>query len=184
MPSVHAETVDQKLSAVPDDLGRFGRFGGRYVPETLSAAPDQLEKAYDEAIADPEFISELKELFATFVGRPTPLLFAGALLRKRRCPDFTLSERISAIQGLTKSIIRLGRHCLRFAWVSSESLLRLEQASTVLQLQRHVHDLDLNALSIWDQRRSSAVPKRSYDEINGCRGPFRRKWDPVRCEML
>ena len=43
MSSVHAETVDQKLSAVPDDLGRFGRFGGRYVPETLSAALDQLE---------------------------------------------------------------------------------------------------------------------------------------------
>ena len=60
MPSVPAETVDQKLSAVPDDLGRFGCFGGRYVPETLSAALDQLERAYDEAIADPEFISELE----------------------------------------------------------------------------------------------------------------------------
>ncbi|MEO2041048.1 MAG: tryptophan synthase subunit beta, partial [Pirellulales bacterium] len=82
MPSVHVETVDQKLSAVPDDLGRFGRFGGRYVPETLSAALDQLEKAYDEAIADPEFLSELEGLFAAFVGRPTPLLFARRLTEK------------------------------------------------------------------------------------------------------
>ena len=59
MSRVQAESVDQKLSAVPDNFGRFGRFGGRYVPETLSAALNQLEKAYDDAIIDPEFVSEL-----------------------------------------------------------------------------------------------------------------------------
>ena len=82
MHSVPAETVEKKLSSVPDSLGRFGRFGGRYVPETLSAALNQLEKAYNEAIADPDFISELNGLFATFVGRPTPLLFARRLTEK------------------------------------------------------------------------------------------------------
>lgn len=51
MATVHSPPVSQ----VPDTLGRFGRFGGRYVPETLSAALDQLERAYDEAIADPAF---------------------------------------------------------------------------------------------------------------------------------
>ena len=39
------------LSQVPDALGRFGRFGGRYVPETLSAALEQLEQAYNEALS-------------------------------------------------------------------------------------------------------------------------------------
>ena len=63
-------------------FGRFGRFGGRYVPETLSAALNQLEKAYDDAIIDPEFVSELEELFGAFVGRPTPLLFAERLTEK------------------------------------------------------------------------------------------------------
>ena len=82
MHSVPAETVEKKLSSVPDSLGRFGQFGGRYVPETLSAALNQLEKAYDEAIADPDFISELNGLFAAFVGRPTPLLFARRLTEK------------------------------------------------------------------------------------------------------
>ena len=43
------------LSGVPDALGRFGRFGGRYVPETLSAALDQLEREYALAAADPAF---------------------------------------------------------------------------------------------------------------------------------
>jgi tryptophan synthase beta chain len=66
---------------VPDALGRFGRYGGRYVPETLSAALDQLERAYEEAIADPRFAAELDGLLAAFVGRPTPLLFAERLTR-------------------------------------------------------------------------------------------------------
>ena len=48
-------TASSAVSQVPDLLGRFGRFGGRYVPETLSAALDQLERAYDEAVADPAF---------------------------------------------------------------------------------------------------------------------------------
>ena len=43
------------MSSVPDAYGRFGRFGGRYVPETLSAALDQLERAYAEGVADPAF---------------------------------------------------------------------------------------------------------------------------------
>ncbi|MEI6037979.1 MAG: tryptophan synthase subunit beta, partial [Planctomycetota bacterium] len=67
------------LSSVPDALGRFGRYGGRYVPETLSSALDQLERAYGEAIADPAFSKELDGLLSAFVGRPTPLLFAQRL---------------------------------------------------------------------------------------------------------
>ena len=118
MPSVHAETVDQKLSAVPDDLGRFGRFGGRYVPETLSAALDQLEKAYDEAIADPAFTSELEELFAAFVGRPTPLLFARRLTEKaggaqiyfkREDLSHTGAHKINNTLGQALLAIRMGK---------------------------------------------------------------------------
>ncbi len=50
------------VSSVPDAYGRFGRYGGRYVPETLSAALDQLERAYAEAQADPAFHAELDEI--------------------------------------------------------------------------------------------------------------------------
>ena len=118
MPSVHEETVDQKLSAVPDDLGRFGRFGGRYVPETLSAALDQLEKAYEEAIADPEFNSELEGLFAAFVGRPTPLLFARRLTEKaggaqiyfkREDLSHTGAHKINNTLGQALLAIRMGK---------------------------------------------------------------------------
>jgi len=74
-------TIPARVSSVPDALGRFGRFGGRYVPETLSAALDQLEQAYEEALTDPEFAAELDGLLTTFVGRPTPLYFAERLTR-------------------------------------------------------------------------------------------------------
>ena len=158
MSSVHAETVDQKLSAVPDDLGRFGRFGGRYVPETLQRSISW-RRHMKKQLPTQSLSANSKDYLQPSLDVPPPCFSPGGLLRKRAVLRFTLSERISAIQGLTKSIIRWGRHCLRFAWASSESLLRLEQASTVLQLQRHVRDLDLNALSIWDQRTCVASPR-------------------------
>jgi tryptophan synthase beta chain len=59
--------------AVPDPQGRFGPFGGRYVPETLFAALEELDAAYREARADPAFLGEVDRLLREFVGRPTQL---------------------------------------------------------------------------------------------------------------
>src|SRR4051812_25331191 len=53
--------------------GRFGPYGGRYVPETLVAALDELTALYDAAKADPAFWAELDALLTEFVGRPSPL---------------------------------------------------------------------------------------------------------------
>ncbi len=64
---------------VPDAHGRFGEFGGRYVPETLMHPVEELERAYDEARADPEFQAELDTLLKNYAGRPTPLFFAQRL---------------------------------------------------------------------------------------------------------
>jgi tryptophan synthase beta chain len=60
-------------------IGRFGAYGGRYVPETLMAALEELEHAYTEAQADPAFQAELDSLLRDYVGRPTPLYFASRL---------------------------------------------------------------------------------------------------------
>ncbi len=64
---------------LPDTLGRFGTFGGRYVPETLVAALDQLAAEYARACADKRFTTQLDELLSRYVGRPTPLTFARRL---------------------------------------------------------------------------------------------------------
>src|SRR5271156_3338951 len=59
--------------------GRFGAYGGRYVPETLMAALEELEHAYGEAKEDPAFQAELDDLLHNYCGRPTPLYFAKRL---------------------------------------------------------------------------------------------------------
>ena len=62
--------------------GRFGVYGGRYVPETLMSALDELERAYEKAKRDRKFQSRLDELLRTYAGRPTPLFFARRLTEK------------------------------------------------------------------------------------------------------
>ena len=70
-----------KPMTLPDDRGRFGDFGGKFVPETLMAALLELEDAYREAKVSPEFQRELEHLLTSYAGRPTPLYFAENLSR-------------------------------------------------------------------------------------------------------
>jgi tryptophan synthase beta chain len=65
-----------------DQPGRFGPWGGRYVPETLMAALEELQREYERAKKDPRFKARLSELLKTFAGRPTPLFFARRLTQK------------------------------------------------------------------------------------------------------
>jgi tryptophan synthase beta chain len=69
------------LPSVPSESrpGRFGIYGGRYVPETLVAALDELEREYNLAKADPAFQAELTDLLTNYAGRPTPLTFCKRL---------------------------------------------------------------------------------------------------------
>jgi tryptophan synthase beta chain len=66
----------REAKVLPDATGHFGRFGGRYVPETLMPALLDLEKRYAEVSSDPLFHRELDGYLAHYVGRPTPLYFA------------------------------------------------------------------------------------------------------------
>ncbi|HEY5192086.1 MAG TPA: tryptophan synthase subunit beta, partial [Candidatus Deferrimicrobium sp.] len=63
----------------PDRRGRFGEFGGRYVPETLMAPLEELDRAWRHARRDPGFRKELKGLLESYAGRPTPVTFARRL---------------------------------------------------------------------------------------------------------
>lgn len=62
--------------------GRFGRFGGQFVPETLMTSLEELELAYEEAKKDPSFKEELDYYLKQYVGRETPLYFAERLTKK------------------------------------------------------------------------------------------------------
>ena len=61
------------LASTPDETGRFGVYGGRFVSETLMSALDELDSLYTRLWADPEFRAELDKDLADYVGRPSPL---------------------------------------------------------------------------------------------------------------
>ncbi len=75
-------TLATPVSAVPDRRGRFGDYGGRYVPETLMFALEQLTDAYDDARRDPLFETEFHRILNEYVGRPSRLYFAERLTQE------------------------------------------------------------------------------------------------------
>lgn len=103
---------------VPDAAGRFGDFGGRYVPETLTKALDELTVAYDEARQDPLFQAELDSLLKNYVGRPSPLYHARRMSEKcggaqiwlkREDLNHTGAHKINNTLGQTLLTVRMGK---------------------------------------------------------------------------
>ena len=99
-----------------ESTGLYGTYGGRYVPETLIPALDELERGFVEAVADPTFAAELDELGARYVGRPTPLYEAERfapggrrILLKREDLCHTGAHKINNAVGQALLAIRLGK---------------------------------------------------------------------------
>ena len=112
--SLHVVSAPLKSSA-----GRFGVYGGRYVPETLMAALDELEQHYEKAKKDRSFQRRLDELLRTYAGRPTPLFFAQRLTRKlggakiylkREDLLHTGAHKINNCIGQALLVERMGKH--------------------------------------------------------------------------
>lgn len=98
--------------------GRFGEFGGRYAPETLMYALGELETAYQEAMNDPAFVSELQGYFRQYAGRPSLLYYAGRMTQdlggakiylKREDLNHTGSHKINNVLGQTLLARRMGK---------------------------------------------------------------------------
>ncbi|MEW5926494.1 MAG: tryptophan synthase subunit beta [Gemmatimonadota bacterium] len=101
-----------------DVSGRFGKFGGRFVPETLVTALDELAATYAQAAADPEFWAELDALWRDYVGRPTPLYRArrlgeaagvGTVYLKREDLNHTGAHKINNSLGQVLLARRMGK---------------------------------------------------------------------------
>jgi tryptophan synthase beta chain len=113
----NGENAVGQLSAEPDGTGHFGRFGGRFAPEALMSALDELTKAYADARADPAFEAELAGLLRDYAGRPTPLTEAarfGAeagcrVLIKREDLAHTGSHKINNVLGQALLTRRMGK---------------------------------------------------------------------------
>jgi len=104
-----------------DIMGHFGEYGGRYVAETLMPALIELEKAYNEAKSDPEFMGEFRKLLVDYVGRPSPLYFAGRLTEawggakiylKREDLNHTGAHKVNNTLGQALLARRMGKRRL------------------------------------------------------------------------
>jgi tryptophan synthase beta chain len=87
--TIASSSADQSTNQLPDALGRFGPYGGKYVPETLMPALAELETAYAKYKSDRDFQQELDTLLKDYVGRPSPLYFAERLTQHYARPDGT-----------------------------------------------------------------------------------------------
>ncbi len=106
------------VTSFPDKMGHFGRFGGRFVPETIMPALDQLEKAYLGAKDDPAFNAELEYYLKEYVGRPSTLYYAERLTKKlggakiylkREDLNHTGAHKINNTIGQILLAIRMGK---------------------------------------------------------------------------
>lgn len=111
-------TPSTSAPQLPDKTGRFGKFGGRFVPETLTRALTELEVEYATAKQDKQFQAELNELLARFVGRPSPLYHARRLSElaggariwlKREDLNHTGAHKINNTLGQALLTLRMGK---------------------------------------------------------------------------
>ena len=97
---------------LPDDFGRYGVYGGRFVPETLMPAVNELESVYKESKSDEAFQSELSSLLNSFVGRPTELYFAKNLTEQLGGAQIYIKREDLAHTGAHKINNALGQGLL------------------------------------------------------------------------
>ncbi|WJH34192.1 tryptophan synthase subunit beta [Paenibacillus sp. CC-CFT747] len=106
------------MNTLPDQYGRFGKFGGKYVPETLMNALIELEEAYHKYSRDPEFTSEVHDLLVKYSGRPTNLYYAERLTQalggakiylKREDLNHTGAHKINNAIGQAVLAKRMGK---------------------------------------------------------------------------
>lgn len=113
-----ADLIANSLMNGPDDRGRFGIFGGRFVSETLMPLILQLEAEYERAKTDPAFLEQMQDLWTHYVGRPSPLYYAPRLTEhlggakiylKREELNHTGSHKINNVLGQILLAIRMGK---------------------------------------------------------------------------
>jgi len=150
--------------ARPDARGRFGDYGGRFAPETLMPALDQLEAAFDAAWADPAFRAQLDGLLHTFVGRPTPVHRAARLSEqlgldlwlKREDLAHTGAHKINNTVGQALLAMRMGKRRIIAETGAGQHGVATATACALLGLDCAVYmgakDIERQALNVYRMR--------------------------------
>jgi tryptophan synthase beta chain len=151
--------------SLPDASGHYGRFGGRFVPETLMQPLVDLEKAYRAARADTQFRRRLRELLASYAGRPTPLYFAERLTHhvggariylKREDLCHTGAHKINNVLGQALLAQRMGKSRVIAETGAGQHGVAAATAAALLGLQCEVYmgsvDVERQALNVFRMR--------------------------------
>ncbi|MBJ7281998.1 MAG: tryptophan synthase subunit beta [Acidimicrobiia bacterium] len=148
----------------PEGLGRFGEFGGRFVPETLVAALEQLEAEFRKAWYSEDFRAELGGLLASYAGRPTPLtechnlseLFGIRVLLKREDLTHTGSHKINNVLGQALLAKRMGKQKVIAETGAGQHGVATATAAALFGLECKVFmgavDVERQALNVWRMR--------------------------------
>lgn len=157
------------VHSVPDHQGRFGRFGGRYVPETLVAAVRELETAYQAARRDPSFRRQLSRLLREYVGRPTPLWEASRLSQevgfrvflKREDLNHTGAHKINNTIGQVLLAQRMGKRRIIAETGAGQHGVATATAAALFGLKAEVYmgaeDVRRQALNVYRMRLLGAT---------------------------
>jgi tryptophan synthase beta chain len=157
------------VHSVPDHRGRFGRFGGRYVPETLVAAVRELEAAYQAARRDPSFRRQLLRLLREYVGRPTPLWEASRLSQevgfrvflKREDLNHTGAHKINNTIGQVLLAQRMGKRRIIAETGAGQHGVATATAAALFGLKAEVYmgaeDVRRQALNVYRMRLLGAT---------------------------
>ena len=150
------------MKRLPDARGRFGRFGGRFVPEVLMAPLIQLEKAYAAARRDRAFQARLKSLLADYAGRPTPLYLAERLSEqaggariwlKREDLCHTGAHKINNVLGQALLARRMGKRRVIAETGAGQHGVATATAAALLGLECEVYmgaeDVERQALNVF-----------------------------------
>ncbi len=146
------------ITSTPDDRGRFGNYGGKFVPETLMVALEELEEAYLKLKVDEDFQRQMVFLLSSYVGRPTPLYYAANLTRrlggakiylKREDLAHTGAHKINNALGQALLAKRLGKERVIAETGAGQHGVAAATACAMLELQCVVY------MGVEDMRRQS-----------------------------
>ena len=153
------------MTLLPDSRGRFGAFGGRYVPETLIPALDELSRAYAQARRDPKFKAELDYYLREYVGRPTSLYYAERLTKKlggakiylkREDLCHTGAHKINNAIGQMLLTLRMGKKRVIAETGAGQHGVAVATAAALFGLQCDVYmgteDMERQALNVFRMR--------------------------------
>ena len=159
-----AMTSSTSMMGEPDANGRFGRFGGRFVPETLVPACAELEEAFREAWADPEFIEDFRTILTEYGGRPSALTecknlseeLGFRILLKREDLNHTGSHKINNVLGQALLAKRMGKTRLVAETGAGQHGVATATAAALMDMECIVYmgevDIHRQALNVFRMR--------------------------------